>query len=120
MRDLFNYGIDGVVAFNHRPLRMSIWLGILVTAVAVGYAAWVLGDAIVNGNSVPGYVTTICIVTAFGGVQLIVLGVLGEYLGRIYAEVKQRPLFLLKESSEPNTPVTTVLGREHDERSTPQ
>ena len=60
---------------------------------------WVLGSAIVNGNSVPGYVTTICAVTGFGGVQLILLGVIGEYLGRIYAEVKRRPLFLLKESS---------------------
>lgn len=114
MRDLFNYGIDGVVSFNYRPLRMSIWLGILVTLVAVGYALWVLVDAIRYGNSVPGYVTTICAVTALGGVQLIVLGVIGEYLGRIYAETKQRPLFLLKESSETGVPVTTALGREHE------
>ena len=114
MRNLFNYGIDGVVSFNYRPLRMSIWLGILVTAVAVGYALWVLQDAIRHGNSVPGYVTTICAVTALGGVQLIVLGVIGEYLGRIYAETKQRPLFLLKESSESDTPVTSALGREHE------
>ena len=61
----------------------------------------------------PGYVTTICAVTALGGVQLIVLGVIGEYLGRIYAETKQRPLFLLKESSG-NEAVTAVLGREHE------
>ena len=114
MRDLFNYGIDGVVSFNYRPLRMSIWLGLLVTMVAVGYALWVLVDAIVNGNSVPGYVTTICAVTALGGVQLVVLGVIGEYLGRIYAETKQRPLFLLKESSETDVPVTSALGREHE------
>ncbi len=130
MRDLFNYGIDGVVSFNYRPLRMSIWFGLLVTAVALGYAGWVVGDAIRHGNSVPGYVTTICLVTGFGGVQLIVLGVIGEYLGRIYAETKQRPLFLLKESSEPGMPVTSLLGREHEalevhgtepiERSTPQ
>ncbi len=114
LRDLFNYGIDGVVSFNYRPLRMSIWFGMLVTLVAIGYAGWVLGDAILHGNSVPGYVTTICLVTGFGGVQLIVLGVIGEYLGRIYAETKQRPLFLLKESSERNTPVTSLLGREHE------
>ena len=119
LRDLFNYGIDGVVSFNYRPLRLSIWLGVLVTAVAVGYALWVLADAVVNGNSVPGYVTTICLVTGFGGVQLIVLGVIGEYLGRIYAETKRRPLFLLKESSSEYTPVTSHLGTEHEALEAP-
>ncbi|MBD3914332.1 glycosyltransferase family 2 protein [Nocardioides hwasunensis] len=114
MRSLFNYGIDGVVSFNYRPLRMSIWLGIFVTVLAVAYAAWVLVDAIWHGNSVAGYVTTICAVTLLGGVQLIVLGVIGEYLGRIYAETKQRPLFLLKESSDRDAPVTSALGREHE------
>ena len=120
IRDLFNYGIDGVVSFNYRPLRLSIWLGVLVTAVAVGYALWVLADAVVNGNSVPGYVTTICLVTGFGGVQLIVLGVIGEYLGRIYAETKRRPLFLLKESSSEYTPVTSHLGTEHEALEAPE
>lgn len=100
MRDLFNYGIDGVVSFNSRPLRLSVWVGIFVTVIAVTYAAVVLIQAMIHGNSVPGYVTTICAVTWLGGVQLIVLGVIGEYLGRIYTEVKRRPLFLLKESSE--------------------
>lgn len=119
LRDLFNYGIDGVVSFNYRPLRMSIWFGVLVTAIAVGYALWVLVDAVVHGNAVPGYVTTIAAVTGFGGVQLIVLGVIGEYLGRIYAETKRRPLFLLKESSNgpEHTPVTTLLGPGHDAAS---
>lgn len=114
LRDLFNYGIDGVVSFNYRPLRLSIWFGVLVTAVAIAYALWVLVDAVVHGNSVPGYVTTICAVTGFGGVQLIILGVIGEYLGRIYAETKRRPLFLLKESSGEHTPVTSSLGPEHE------
>lgn len=100
LRDLFNYGIDGVVSFNYRPLRMSIWFGVLFTAIAVAYALWVLVDALLHGNAVPGYVTIIAAVTGFGGVQLIVLGVIGEYLGRIYAETKQRPLFLVKESSD--------------------
>jgi glycosyltransferase involved in cell wall biosynthesis len=117
MSDLFNYGIDGVVSFNYRPLRLSIWFGVLVTAVALGYALWVLGAAIVHGNSAPGYVTLICAVTGFGGVQMILLGVIGEYLGRIYAETKRRPLFLLKESSHGHpTSVTTALGPEHEDR----
>jgi len=119
LRDLFNYGVDGVVSFNYRPLRLSIWFGVLVTAVAVVYSLWVLGSAIVNGNSAPGYVTLICAISGFGGVQMILLGVIGEYLGRIYAETKRRPLFLLKESSH-GVPmaVTTALGPEHEDRLT--
>ena len=99
LRDLFNYGLDGVISFNYRPLRLSIWFGLLVMAVAIGYAAWVLWEAALHGNSAPGYVTIICAVTGFGGVQLILLGVIGEYLGRIYAETKRRPLFLLRRAA---------------------
>jgi glycosyltransferase involved in cell wall biosynthesis len=116
LRDLFNYGLDGVISFNYRPLRLSIWFGLFVMAVAIGYAAWVLWEAALHGNSAPGYVTIICAVTGFGGVQLILLGVIGEYLGRIYAETKRRPLFLLRESSEGprRTPITVELGPDHD------
>jgi glycosyltransferase involved in cell wall biosynthesis len=112
MRDLFDYGIDGVVSFNYKPLRLSIWLGALVTLIAVGYATWVLIDAVVNGNNAPGYVTTICAVVGFGGLQMILLGVIGEYLGRIYAETKRRPLFLLRESSAgpDHPPVNVAFG----------
>ena len=125
MSDLFNYGIDGVVSFNYRPLRLSIWFGVFVTAVAVLYAGWVLVAAIVHGNSAPGYVTLICAISGFGGVQMILLGVIGEYLGRIYAETKRRPLFLLKETSQPGggggvpMAVTTALGPEHEDRFAP-
>ncbi|MGL5808740.1 MAG: glycosyltransferase family 2 protein [Nocardioides sp.] len=122
LRDLFNYGIDGVVSFNYRPLRLSIWFGALVAAIALGYAVWVLVDAILHGNPVPGYVTTICAVTGFGGVQMILLGVIGEYLGRIYSETKRRPPFLLAESSEgpDHTPVVVALGPLRTGRTPPE
>lgn len=112
LRDLFNYGLDGVMSFNSKPLRLAIWFGIFVSAVAFGYALWVLGDAILHGNSAPGYVTIICAVVGFGGVQMIMLGVIGEYLGRIYAETKNRPHFLIAESEAGRgvTPVTRRLG----------
>ena len=118
LRDLVNYGIDGVLSFNSRPLRLAIYLGALVSAIAFVYALWVLGDALLHGNPVPGYVTTICTVVGFGGVQMILLGVIGEYLGRIYLEAKRRPHFLLRESSEgpTGTPVTVLLGPEHEQQ----
>lgn len=99
LRDLANYGIDGVLSFNTRPLRMAIHLGLFVSAIAFGYAIWVVIDAAARGIDVPGYVTIICAVVGFGGVQMIMLGVIGEYLGRIYAEAKSRPHFILKEAS---------------------
>ncbi len=114
--DLVNYGIDGIVSFNARPLRMAIHLGTAVTVLAFTYAAWVIVTYLVNGNPVAGYPTLIVAILGFGGVQLIILGVIGEYLGRIYYETKRRPHFLLKESSNPGEiPVTVALGPEHDE-----
>lgn len=109
---LLNYGVDGVMSFNSKPLRLAIYLGTFVSAIAFVYALVILGDAIVHGNSAPGYVTTLCAIVGFGGVQMILLGVIGEYLGRIYLEVKQRPHFLLKESSDgpERTPVAVHLG----------
>jgi polyisoprenyl-phosphate glycosyltransferase len=115
MGDLFNYGLDGVLSFNTRPLRLAIYFGVLVALVTFGYALWVLWDAVVHGNPVPGYVTTICIVVGFGAVQMVLLGIIGEYLGRIYAETKHRPHFLIGESSDGHATVTVQLGPEREE-----
>jgi hypothetical protein len=114
LRDLFNYGVDGIVSFNSRPLRLAIHFGAVVTVIAFAYALWVVVDAMVRGNDVDGYVTIICGILGFGGVQMILIGVIGEYLGRIYHEVKRRPQFLLKESSENDPLITTVLGPERE------
>ncbi|HEX4224479.1 MAG TPA: glycosyltransferase family 2 protein [Pseudonocardiaceae bacterium] len=114
-RKLIDYGIDGVVSFNNRPLRLAIYLGALCTAFAFVYAVWVLIDALVRGNAVPGYVTLMCGIVGFGGLQLLILGVIGEYLGRIYYETKRRPHFLIKEASNHSVPVTVSLGPEHAE-----
>jgi glycosyltransferase involved in cell wall biosynthesis len=114
-RDLLNYGIDSVLSFNTRPLRTAIHFGALVSVVAFLYAGWVLVDAIVSGNPVPGYVTLICAVVGFGGLQMILLGIVGEYMGRIYAETKARPHFLVKESSDGAVrQVTAPLGSERE------
>ena len=103
LRDLANYAVDSILSFNSRPLRMAIHFGTFVSTVAFIYAIWVLVAAVIHGNSAPGYVTLICAVVGFGGLQMILLGVIGEYLGRIYAETKDRPHFLIKESSDSKT-----------------
>ncbi|MEV6946361.1 glycosyltransferase family 2 protein [Streptomyces sp. NPDC051172] len=99
LRSLLNYGIDGLLSFNNRPLRLALYLGMGLLLCAVMYTAWIVGAALVNGVQTPGYVTIITAVTGVAGVQMIMLGVIGEYTGRIYYEVKRRPHFLVKASN---------------------
>ncbi|GHH47624.1 glycosyltransferase family 2 protein [Streptomyces candidus] len=101
---LLNYGLDGVLSFNDKPLRAALYLGLALLTVAGLYTAWIVGDALVNGVDTPGYVTLLVAVTAFSGVQMVMLGVIGEYVGRIYYETKRRPHFLVSETDgEPHT-----------------
>ncbi len=95
---LLNYGLDGLLSFNNKPLRAAVHLGLLLLVVALGYAAWIVGDALLNGVDTPGYVTLLVTVTALAGVQMVMVGLIGEYVGRIYYEVKRRPHYLLKEA----------------------
>ncbi|WP_330239119.1 glycosyltransferase family 2 protein [Streptomyces sp. NBC_00525] len=93
---LLNYGLDGLLSFNNKPLRAALYLGLLLTSLALLYAAWIVGVALVRGVETPGYVTLLVVVTALAGVQMVLAGVVGEYVGRIYYEVKRRPHFLVK------------------------
>ncbi|MCG7523729.1 glycosyltransferase family 2 protein [Streptomyces sp. OfavH-34-F] len=93
---LLNYGLDGLLSFNNKPLRAALYLGLLLTSLALAYAAWIVGVALVRGVETPGYVTLLVVVTALAGVQMVLAGVVGEYVGRIYYEVKRRPHFLVK------------------------
>jgi glycosyltransferase involved in cell wall biosynthesis len=96
LRGLLNYGIDGLLSFNNRPLRAALWLGVVLLGCAGLYTAWIVGAALLHGVRTPGYVTIITAVTALAGVQMVMLGVIGEYTGRIYYEVKGRPHFVVQ------------------------
>ena len=100
LRRLLNYGIDGVMSFNNAPLRLAIYVGVLVTLLAFGYAGFLVVAALVQGIVVPGYVTLVAAVIGLGGLQLLFLGVIGEYVGRIYYETKHRPHFLVAGASD--------------------
>lgn len=102
VRGLVNYGIDGVLSFNDRPIRLAIWMGVAVCAAATGYLVWLLYQVLVHGVESPGYVTLITAVLFLGGLQLIAIGIVGEYIGRIYHETKRRPHYVvLVDSDEP-------------------
>lgn len=96
MRGLLNYAIDGLLSFNNRPLRAALYVGLALLSCAMVYTTWIVGAALVNGVQTPGYVTIVTAVTAFAGIQMVMLAVIGEYTGRIYYEVKKRPHFLVK------------------------
>lgn len=104
LRSLLNYGIDGALAFNSRPLRLLMHLGGWAALAAVGYLAVLLVGYLVNGVTVPGYITTIAVITGLSGIQLLAVGVMGEYIGRIYQEVKARPAYLVHEVIESPRP----------------
>lgn len=96
-RQLLRFAFDGLTSFSTIPLRVWSYLGLLVSLFAFGYAMIILVKTLIYGVDVPGFPSLIISVMFFAGVQLISLGVLGEYLGRMYEEVKGRPLFLVSE-----------------------
>jgi polyisoprenyl-phosphate glycosyltransferase len=103
-RRLLNYGIDGLLSFNNRPLRLAIYAGFWCFLAALVYAVWVAFDVALHGAVVPGYTTLLMAVVGLGGIQLITLGIIGEYVGRIYHEVKRRPSFVIRETDEHPAP----------------
>ncbi|MEI6851036.1 MAG: glycosyltransferase family 2 protein [Candidatus Saccharibacteria bacterium] len=97
-RKLVNLAIDGITSFSTTPLRVSSFLGFVVSIIAFIYLIFVIIKAIVSGDPVAGYPSLMAVVLFLGGVQLLSLGVIGEYVGRIFKESKSRPLYFIEES----------------------
>ncbi|QTN30477.1 glycosyltransferase family 2 protein [Rhodoferax sp. AJA081-3] len=93
---LWNFALEGITSFSTLPLRIWTYVGGLVSIFAIGYAIKVVISTLVSGTDLPGYPSLFCAILFLGGVQLIGIGVLGEYIGRIYSEVKQRPIYLVR------------------------
>ena len=94
-RRLLHFGLDGLTSFSTVPLRIWTYLGGLVSLAAIGAAFFVVIRTLLFGSDVAGYPSIIVSITFFAGVQLMSLGVIGEYVGRIFAEVKRRPLYVI-------------------------
>jgi glycosyltransferase involved in cell wall biosynthesis len=94
---LLHLALDGIFAFSDVPLRMSSWLGLTVSLLAVGMAIVIVGIKLLSNKAIPGWASNMTTISFLGGIQLLTIGILGQYLGRVYEEVKRRPLYVVAE-----------------------
>lgn len=96
---LFKYAIEGVMAFTTVPLVISTVLGIIISIVSFLYLIYIVLSTILFGNNVQGWASTVSIILLLGGIQLLSIGILGQYLGKTYIETKNRPIYITKETN---------------------
>jgi polyisoprenyl-phosphate glycosyltransferase len=95
MRRLARLAFTGVTAFTNAPLRLWSALGVVIALFALAFGGWIVFEHFMYGNDVPGWATLVTGMAFFSGVQLLSIGILGEYVGRIFDEVKQRPVYVV-------------------------
>lgn len=98
MRKMLRFALDGITSFSIVPLRFSTYLGILMSTASFGVIAWALLAKYAFHTTVPGWTAIVVIIAIFASVQLLMIGILGEYIGRIYEEVKRRPLYIVADT----------------------
>ena len=113
---LWNFALEGVTSFTVVPLRISTYAGMGIAMLALVYGAVVAARALLFGNEVAGYPSLLTFILFLGGMQLMALGVIGEYLGRVFNETKQRPLYIVERYSRANAPGMAAPPRRKPER----
>ena len=101
---LWNFALDGVVSFSTVPLRASFYGGLMIAAIAVLYALFIIGRVLIFGKDTPGYASLLIAVLGLGAIQLVSIGIIGEYLGRLFLEVKGRPIYVVEGVYEEDKP----------------
>lgn len=92
---LWNFALEGITSFTTAPLRLATYLGFLIALLAFAYGLWIVLGTLLHGNPVAGYPSLMAVVLFLGGIQLLFIGILGEYIGRMFDESKRRPLYLI-------------------------
>lgn len=112
-RKLTRFALDGLMSFSTMPLRVWSYVGTIISIAALAIAIYFVATTLISGVDVPGFASLIVSITFFAGVQLLSLGILGEYIGRIFAEVKRRPLYLIEDQVgfEPQAPQHVELAQ---------
>ena len=97
LRKMIAFAIEGITSFSLLPLRLSTFVGLLIFIGSFALSGWALLIK-AFGYTVPGWASTVIPICLFGGIQLIFLGIIGEYIGKIYLETKNRPIYIIKET----------------------
>lgn len=108
---LWNFALDGITSFSTAPLRIWLYVGSVISAIAFLYLSVTIIKTLIFGIDSPGYASLISVILFLGGVQLIGIGVLGEYVGRLYMESKRRPSYIIEhDSNQDNSDIVTSQG----------
>ena len=105
---LWNFSLEGITSFSIGPLKAATYIGLFTAISAVFYGTFIIGRTILFGNPVPGYPSLLVFILFLGGIQLVSLGIIGEYVGRVFNETKQRPLYLVDALLPARTDKTTA------------
>lgn len=97
---LFNFALDGITSFSVAPLRVFFYSGLIVLFTSFSYMGFIIIRTVIYGVELPGYASLLAVVLFLGGLNLFAIGFIGEYIGKIYQEVKNRPIYIIKESKE--------------------
>ncbi|MBQ8002448.1 MAG: glycosyltransferase family 2 protein [Clostridia bacterium] len=101
-KKLFSYSLDGITAFSTTPLQISSLIGILFCIMAFVFGIVTFVKTLVYGEPVAGFPTLMCVILLIGGIQLLMIGILGQYMSKMYVETKRRPIYIIKETEKDN------------------
>ena len=96
---LFRYAIGGIIDFSQVPLSIASWGGVGFTVLSFLMIIFIIIRKILFGDPVTGWASTVCIIMFIGGIQLFCLGIIGQYLAKVYLETKQRPIYIIKDTN---------------------
>jgi len=116
---LFGLAFEGITSFSVTPLRWATVMGLLGALIGLSFGLWIVVDALLHGNPVGGYPSLIAVITFLGGVQLLSIGVVGEYVGKTYFETKQRPLYVLRDVVQSPMPQAEPRTADQDSGNAP-
>jgi polyisoprenyl-phosphate glycosyltransferase len=103
--DLWNFALEGITSFSAAPLKIASYVGFVTALIAFGFGVYFIAKTVLFGDPVRGFPTLVVVVLFLGGLQLMALGIIGEYIARMFIEVKQRPLYLVLQRRAPSRPV---------------
>lgn len=111
---LWNLALEGITSFSTAPLRLATYIGLLTALFAFAYGLWIVAKTMLWGDAVQGWPSMMTVILLLGGMQLMALGMVGEYLGRLYMETKQRPLYLITKQYPAPRNRNMIDGRQGD------